>query len=166
MSAEKPVFFSGYGFSLRGEKNRFVLPPAFRNAIHDATGNRTLCLGFNQKPRCLTGFGLNRAEDLERQIDLEREGALSRGLPFDEFDLRRQLFSFEQIPFDSSGRFLMPDYLMDSGRITDAICVIGFGRYFTIWAPEVLYMQDDTYAPQMAACRSLEAEARGKGKGK
>ena len=155
MTADKPVFFSGYGFSLRGEKNRFVLPPAFRNAIQDSTGNRTLCLGFNQKPRCLTGFGLNRAEDLEAQVERERESAISQGKPFDEFDLRRQLFSFEQIPFDSSGRFVMPDYLIDSARIDDAICVIGFGKYFTIWAPQALYMMDDTYAPQMAACRAL-----------
>ena len=36
MEAGKPVTYSGQGFSLLGEKGRFVLPPDFRKAVRDS----------------------------------------------------------------------------------------------------------------------------------
>jgi len=160
-----PKFYSGFGFSLRGEKNRFVLPPSFRNTIFGASGTRTLCLVQNKDPRCLTGFGLNRAEDLEEQLAREEDNAIRLGREFNEFQRRKQLFTFEQIPFDASGRFVMPDYLVESAGLEDSFCAIGFGKYFTLWAPGQLYAQDAAdYGAEQAACRSLEAEARAKGK--
>ena len=36
VEAGKPVTYSGQGFSLLGEKGRFVLPPDFRKAVRDS----------------------------------------------------------------------------------------------------------------------------------
>ena len=45
MEAARPVSYSGQGFSLLGEKGRFVLPPVFRKAVRDSgQGERVLCL--------------------------------------------------------------------------------------------------------------------------
>ena len=45
MEAGKPIAYSGQGFSLLGEKGRFVLPPDFRKAVRDSgLGERVLCV--------------------------------------------------------------------------------------------------------------------------
>ena len=42
--ADKPIRYNGKGFSLRGEKNRFVLPACLRkDVIASSGGERILC---------------------------------------------------------------------------------------------------------------------------
>ena len=97
--------YSGQGFSLRGEKNRLALPAAFRKAVTESSGNeRVLCLAKHDRWKCLTGFGLARTASFESQLDREEERATRLGREFDR-DLRSmQLWGFEQVPFDASGR--------------------------------------------------------------
>jgi hypothetical protein len=95
--AERPFSFHGVGFSLRGEKGRFVLPPSFRKLVKDASaGGRTLCLAKHERWPCLTGFGLSRLDDFYVQLDREETAALARGAEYDR-DLRMgQLFGFRR----------------------------------------------------------------------
>ena len=61
MDQARPVSYSGQGFSLLGEKGRFVLPPEFRKAVRESgQGERILCLTRHSKWKCLIGFGLGR----------------------------------------------------------------------------------------------------------
>jgi MraZ protein len=156
--------YSGFGFSLRGEKNRFVLPPAFRNKIFDASGERNLCLARHELHPCLIGFGTNYIGELEQQFQREQDHAERQGLPFDAMTRRMQLFGYTEMPFDSSGRFILPDHLMKVCGLTDSFCVIGAGKFFAIWAPAELYGMGDAYLSAKEACRSLEEEARTKGR--
>ena len=118
VQGEGQVIFSGQGFSHKGEKSRFVLPPAFRKAVTESSDGKILCLAKHERWNCLTGFGLSRKAELEAQIEREEERALRMGRDFDA-DLRRlQLFGFAEIPFDASGRFVMPDHLAGLGRLT------------------------------------------------
>ena len=71
--------FSGQAFSLRSEKGRFTLPPAFRNAVKLSTVDRKLCLTKHDKWDCLVGFGMNRVEDFETILDREEEAAYKFG---------------------------------------------------------------------------------------
>ena len=100
------ISYSGQGFSLRGEKGCFVLPPQFRKSVRESSeGNRTLCLAKHERWNCLTGFGLSRKDAFTAQIDREEMLAIQRGHEFDR-DLRQiQLFGFTEVPFDDSGRF-------------------------------------------------------------
>jgi len=167
VAAEMPKFYSGFGFSLRGEKNRFVLPPSFRNTIFGASGTRTLCLVQNKDPRCLTGFGLDRTDDFEAQVEREEEAALRLGKEFDR-DLREmQLWSFQEVPFDASGRFVLPEALCGLVGITDSIAFLGGARSFMLWAPEELYKLDPAdVGQQQAMCRQQQAEALARAKRK
>ena len=160
----KSCKFSGYGFSLRGEKNRFVLPPSFRNKIHDASGERVLCLVKHEAYRCLVGFGTNYTEELEERFEREEANAFDKGIEFDSIARRMELFAFEEMPFDNSGRFILPEHLVKVAGLSDSFCVVGAGKIFTLWAPEELYKMGDRLAAMQEACRSLEAEARAKGK--
>ncbi len=42
--SQRSAGYRGQGFSLRGEKNRFVLPPSFRKVMADNGDENVLCL--------------------------------------------------------------------------------------------------------------------------
>ena len=100
--------FSGQAFSPAGDKGRFVLPPLFRSAVKDASDGRVLCLDKHPRFQCLVGFGLSRMTELETQLDREEDRA---GPDFDRDTRAAQLFGFARVPFDDSGRFVLPDHL-------------------------------------------------------
>lgn len=164
MAAVQPSGYSGQGFSLRGEKGRFVLPPAFRKSVKESSEGRVLCLVKHERWSCLTGFGLSRRNELEAQLDREEERALRLNREFDR-DLRAsQLYQFIEVPFDESGRFIMPDYLVELGRLDQGVYFQGAGSFFTLWNPRELYAMGEGWEGAQAACRMLEAEALAKGK--
>ena len=158
--------YSGQAFSPPGDKNRFVLPPSFRKAVKESSGGRILCLDKHDRWNCLVGFGLSRNDELNAQIDREEERALRLGRDFD-YDLRAsQLFGFAQVPFDDSGRFIMPDHLRMLGRVDDGLYFQGAGRFFTIWNPDELSQMGDEWEAAQAACANLVADAEAKAKAK
>ena len=164
MAAVQPLGYSGQAFSLRGEKGRFVLPPSFRKAVKESSEGRVLCLAKHERWNCLTGFGLSRRAELEVQIDREEERAIRMNRDFDR-DLRAsQLYGFIEIPFDESGRFIMPDFLADLGHLDSGVYFQGAGSFFTLWNPAELYAMGEGWEGAQAACKMLEAETLAKGK--
>jgi MraZ protein len=151
--------FSGQAFSPAGDKGRFVLPPLFRNAVKDASDGRVLCLDKHPKFACLVGFGLSRMNELEAQLDREEDRA---GPDFDRDTRAAQLFGFARVPFDDSGRFVLPDHLRTLGNIDDAMFFQGGGRSFTIWNPAELMKMSDDWAAAKAACAQFQAEVKSK----
>ena len=165
--ALKAAGYSGQGFSPRGEKGRYVLPPAFRNAIApDAADTRILCLAKHDRWNCLTGFGLARTENFEAQLDREEDNAVRLQKEFDRELRETQLWTFVEVPFDASGRFILPEHLAELVAIDDAICFLGGGQAFTLWAPNQLYRMGEGWEGQQAICRKLEGDAAAKGKRK
>ena len=164
MAAVQPLGYSGQAFSLRGEKGRFVLPPAFRKAVKESSDGRILCLAKHERWKCLTGFGLSRHAELEAQLDREEERALRLNRDFDR-DLRAsQLYGFTEVPFDESGRFIMPDFLADLGRLDSGVYFQGAGSFFTLWNPHELYAMGEGWEGAQAACKMLEADTAAKGR--
>jgi MraZ protein len=155
--------FYGQGFSLRGDKGRFVLPPTFRRLVKDASnGERILCLAKHDRWPCLTGFGMSRVAELDAQIDREESQAVARGVDFDR-DLRQsQLYGFLDIPFDDSGRFVCPDHLAAMAGLDGAAFFNGNGPFFTIWNPESLATMGPDFEQMQRGCEALAAaEAAG-----
>jgi MraZ protein len=163
--AKAPAGYSGQGFSPRGEKCRYVLPPAFRNAIAPTPGDaRTLCLAKHDRWNCLTGFGIARTETFDTLAGIDEDNAIRLGKEFDR-DLRlTQLWSFSEVPFDASGRCVLPDPLGELCGIGEGICFLGGGQFFTLWSPKALYAMGPGWEGQQAVCRKLEADAKGKRK--
>ena len=155
--------YGGQGFSLRGAKSRFVLPPAFRKAVA-GEGERILCIAKHDRWPCLTGFGLARTETFDAQIDREEEAALRLGRDFDREMRQVQLWGFTEIPFDASGRFVLPDHLGELGGLDAAIYFQGAGNFITMWDPARLYDLGDGWEGEQATCRKLSAEAEAKKK--
>jgi MraZ protein len=155
--------YSGQAFSPAGDKGRFVLPPDFRNAIKDKSdGAKTLCLARHHKWPCLVGFDLGYESQLEDQLAYEEEMAVRAGEPFDRDKRRMSLFSFRQVPFDDSGRFIMPEALRKRAKIESGLYFNGMGKFFTIWAPEMLRELGEEFEDVLMDCEDAMAEAEAK----
>jgi MraZ protein len=159
-----PSNYWGQGFSPRGDKSRFVLPTDFRPTVREASGNTpTLCLDKHHKLPCLVGFGLSRADSFAEQIRHEERIAIERGEPFDADERAAQLYGFLRTKFDDSGRFILPDHLAEQAQVGAALYFHGGGANFTIWAPDVLFTMGPGWDSAKATCRSLMADAAGRG---
>ena len=163
MAAVQPYSYSGQGFSLLRDKNRFVLPPQFRKVVKESSDGKTvLCLAKHDRWNCLTGFGLSRIDDFAAQIDREEALAVQAGKEFDR-DLRSmQLYGFQEVPFDGSGRFVMPEHLAALAKIGDQIYFQGAGAFFTLWAPDELAGMGAGWESAQAACISMAEREQAK----
>ncbi|MDT0575661.1 division/cell wall cluster transcriptional repressor MraZ [Croceicoccus sp. F390] len=135
------------------------MPPTFRKVVLDSSQNqRILCIAKHERWDCLTGFGLSRMDDLEHQLDREEERALRIGSDFDRDTRSAQLYGFLEIPFDDSGRFIMPEHLADLARIDGGLFFQGGGTFFTLWNPSRLFEMPDDWAAAKAACKAMMAD--------
>jgi len=166
VEAGKPIRFNGQGFSLMGEKGRFVLPPDIRKTLKESgEGERVMCLIRHPKWKCLSGFGLSRVERFDAEIEREYRDALEQGRAFDR-DLRyHQLNGFARIPFDDSGRFVLPERYFRLGALGEQIYFHGGGPHFTLWNPDELARMGAGWEDAQEACLDLQAAAlAGKGR--
>jgi MraZ protein len=164
--AHKPTGFSGQGFSLRGEKDRFVLPADMRNPIAEASGERVLCVGRHESWPCLVGFGTDRIAQFDDILDRQQAEARQNGDKFDRALRSGQLWSFKKHAFDASGRFVLNPSSVKLGRIEDQLYFHGVGEVVTIWNPEILLGLGDEFDFFKIYCEQEMAEAMAKGKGK
>ncbi|MBW8784056.1 MAG: division/cell wall cluster transcriptional repressor MraZ [Novosphingobium sp.] len=141
-------------------KGRFVLPPQFRKCVRESSGGtRVLCLAKHDRWTCLTGFGLSRRGEFAAQLDREEAIATQAGREFDR-DLRAmQLYGFTEVPFDDSGRFIMPDHLLELGGIDGSLFFQGAGTFFTLWNPGQLGKMGAGWEGAQAACANLARDA-------
>lgn len=165
--AALPFLYSGQGFSLQRDKNRFVLPTGFRAPLRaSSAGNSVLCLAKHDRWKCLTGFGLSRVEEFEDLLEKEREVAMQTGRDYDADKRAMDLYNFHEIPFDGSGRFVLPEDLAVLSGIEGEIYFQGAGRFFTAWSPEQLYAMPEGWEAAQMSCRTLAAKESGKARKK
>ena len=159
VTAVRAISYRGQGYSGVGASRRFVLPPQLRKAVKESSeNNRVLCLTRHERWNCLAGFGLSRLDDFAAQLDREEAHALTASRDFDR-DLRAtQLYGFSEVPFDDSGRFVLPDHLADLAGVADALYFHGAGPFFTLWNPDNLAKMGEGWEGAQAACAHLAAE--------
>jgi MraZ protein len=161
--ASQPYQYRGQDFSLLRDKGRFVLPAPFRRTVRESSANRpVLCLVKHHRWPCLIGFGLSRADSFGELLDQEQADAERKGADFDRELRETQLNSFREVPFDDSGRFVLPAYLAELGAIDSRIFFQGAGPVVQLWSPDRLAAMGEGWENAQAACRHLAAEALAK----
>jgi len=163
---DRVVIYSGQGFSPRGDKDRYVLPPAFRKAVTESSaGKPLLYVAKHHKWDCLVGFGESRREALMAEIDRDYTLAMQAGQAFDRDERMLQMFDCLEVSFDTSGRHVLPRHLRELVGISEAVYFQGAGPFFTLWAPAVLMAQDGPqWASAKAACAHLTASETARGR--
>jgi len=122
------------------QKGRVSVPSQFRNAL---TG-----LSFPG----IIAFPSHRVDAMEGLIDRVDKYAL-----FSETQdaLATTIFAdSQQLPFDSTGRIVLPEGLRQAAGITDKASFVGMGHMFRIWEPGRLAAHKST-ARQRASQENL-----------
>lgn len=156
--ASKIVRFNGFYFSPAGDKSRFVVPPAFRKKLIEAShGDRVLCVKKDPKQNCLNAFGTSREDALSEQLERDARRAEDRGDEFDYLTRSQQLFGYVDIKFDESGRFVLPKFLANLADIDTGIAFVGNGPELSLWNPDELFKMGPAWnATQQAIREQIE----------
>ena len=166
MAADQPISYGGQGFSFAGLNRRLTLPLQMRKLITESSGKtKMMFVAKHDRWPCLIGYGRSYIHQFSAMLDRQEELANARGQAFDRDMRAMQLHSFMEVPFDSSGRFVLPEAWVKLSSVDDRIFFQGNGDFITLWAPKALYAMGPGFEAVQAVCAALEAEAEKARKG-
>ena len=109
-------------------KGRVSVPAPYRAALTGQSFAGIVAFRSLKYPTLDAG-GYDRIEEITQRLDELAE--LS-----DEYDaLASMLSEAQQLPFDSEGRIILPQPLLDYAGIGENAAFVGVGRSFQIWEP-------------------------------
>jgi len=110
-------------------KGRVSVPASFRSALAGQSFNGVVAFR-SFKTTALECSGMDRMEDIARRL-----GALEEFS--DEHDTLSTLFSdAQQMPFDTEGRIILPEAMIEFAGIKEIAAFVGVGPSFQIWEPQ------------------------------
>lgn len=155
--------FQGSALNAVDAKGRVSIPAFLRTVIERrGGGTRTIVLAKHEAFPCLSAYdpayaALKHAK-LERLLEKE-ETSPDAQLEYQQ----RNLMAFaatEEVPYDSSGRILMPPMMRRKGQIGDLALFLGTGETFQIWNPDLL-LKDSRIPEDLKDIARFRLEERG-----
>src|SRR3954447_9226064 len=154
--------FQGSALNAVDGKGRVSIPAFLRSVIERRGDARTIVLGKHEAFPCLSAYdpayaALKHAK-LERLAEKEETSADAQ-IEYQQ----RNLMAFaatEEVPYDSSGRILMPLMMRQKGQIGDLALFLGTGETFQIWNPELL-LKDPRIPEDLKDIARFRLEERG-----
>ena len=110
---------------------RFSVPPAFRGPL---SGGAYLTQGFDRNLQVLTNDAFQ--EIYHTVVSLNIANPLARLL------LRLILGTAQELGMDADGQLTIPEELKGIANLQRDIFLIGQGKYFEIWAPDLWSRQE------------------------
>jgi MraZ protein len=109
-------------------KGRVSVPAGFRAALASQSFAGIVAFRSLKFP-ALDAGGYDRLEDIANRLDELAEFS-------DERDaLASVLADAHELPFDSEGRIVLPQGLMEHAGIAEQVSFVGIGRSFQLWEP-------------------------------
>ena len=140
--------FQGSALNAVDAKGRVSIPSFLRTVIERRGGARTVVLAKHETFPCLSAYDPAYAalkhSKLERLLEKEETNPDAQ-LEYQQ----RNLMAFaatEEVPYDSSGRILMPPMMRRKGQIGELALFLGTGETFQVWNPQLLL--DDSRIPE------------------
>ena len=154
--------FQGSALNAVDAKGRVSIPAFLRSVIERRGDARTITLAKHETFPCLSAYdpayaALKHAK-LERLLEKEEtnpDAALA--------GQQRNLMAFaatEEVPYDSSGRILMPPMMRMKGKIQDLALFLGTGETFQLWNPD-LFLADDNIPEDLKDIARFRLQERG-----
>lgn len=151
-------FFQGSALNAVDAKGRLSVPAFVRAVIERRSEARAIVVGAHEVSPCLTAYGRGYArklyEDMERRrlADEDKGGGLE-----DHYARARRMFGMtEDVPYDTSGRIILPPMMRRKGQIEDLALFVGVGGVVEIWNPRLALEQGDRDLKDIAAYRLEE----------
>ena len=122
------LFLSSYENRL-DTKGRISVPAAFRSSVNNENfAGVVLYRSFTHN--CIEGLSMSRMEKMANATD--KMGVFDNDLD----DLSALLFADARpLPFDVTGRIVIPEELLKHANIKDTALFVGRGNSFQIWNP-------------------------------
>ena len=157
-SVEIDDFFQGSALNAVDAKGRLSVPAFVRNVIERASDARAIVIGAHEVSPCLTAYGRNYARSIYREIERKRLAEEDRGgTAQDHYARARRAFGMtEDVPYDTSGRIVLPPMMRRKGGIEDLALFVGVGGTVEIWNPRIALEQGDADLKDIAAWRLEE----------
>ena len=154
--------FQGSALNAVDAKGRVSVPAFLRSVIERRGDARTIVLAKHDNFSCLSAYdpayAALRHEKLERLLEKQETD------PSSEMEhARRTMMAFgatEEVPYDSSGRIIVPPMMRKKGQLDALAQFIGVGETFQIWNPK-LCLADKNIPEDMKDIARFRLEERG-----
>jgi MraZ protein len=154
--------FQGSALNAVDAKGRVSVPAFLRSVIERRGDARTIVLAKHESFPCLSaydpGYAALKHAKLERLFE-KQESDPDSALEYQQ----RNLMAFaatEEVPYDSSGRIVLPPMMRRKGGIDDLALFLGVGETFQIWNPGLL-MAEARIPEDMKDIARFRLEERG-----
>ena len=129
--------FRGNALNAVDAKGRLSVPAFIRQKIERRSDEKTIVLGPHETYPCLVGYDTNHGgiihADNERRRLIEEESD-----PTAHYARAHRTFgATDEVPYDTSGRIILPPRMRRKGQIEDLALFIGVGGTFEIWNPQL-----------------------------
>ena len=152
------VDYQGDGIGLVDDKGRVAIPASLRATLAqnspraDGKDGGTVIVGVHPRQRCLRAYDPAYVAVLKAGLDArEAQHTGDDGEP--DYNLKRRGASGEAVPFDGSGRFIMPGFPRHYAHIAETAFFWGTMDWIEIWDPATLLAATDVDAMVQDACR-------------
>jgi len=156
--------FQGSALNSVDAKGRVSVPAFLRSVIERRGDARTIVLAKHEAFPCLSaydpGYAALKHSKLERLFE-KQEGDADAALEYQQ----RNLMAFaatEEVPYDSSGRIVLPPMMRSKGGLEDLALFLGAGETFQIWNPKHL-LAESRIPEDMKDIARFRLEERGRG---
>ena len=154
--------FQGSALNAVDAKGRVSVPAFLRSVIERRGDARNIVLAKHDAFTALAAY--DPAYAALKHAKLERLLEKQETDPAAELDhARRTMMAFgatEEVPYDSSGRIVLPPMMRAKGKIEELALFIGVGETFQIWNP-ALFLKDDNVPEDMKDIARFRLEERG-----
>ena len=156
--------FQGSALNAVDAKGRVSVPAFLRSVIERRGDAKAIVLAKHESFPCLSAY--DPAYAALKHSKLERLFEKEEGNPAAALDYQqRNLMAFaatEEVPYDSSGRIVLPPMMRRKGGIEDLALYLGTGETFQIWNPR-LFLQDKNIPEDLKDIARYRLEERGLG---
>lgn len=154
--------FQGSALNAVDAKGRVSVPAFLRSVIERRGDSRTIVLAKHDTFPALSAYDPAYAalmhNKLERLFE-KQEGDPDAALEYQQ----RNLMAFaatEEVPYDSSGRIVIPPMMRSKGGIEDLALFLGVGETFQLWNPK-LFLADPNIPEDMKDIARFRLQERG-----
>ena len=150
--------FNGSALSAVDAKGRLSVPSFIRGVIERRSDAKAVVIGMHEASPCLNAYDRGYARILYAENERRRLAEENAGgdLSAHHARARRTFGLTEDVPYDTSGRIILPPMMRRKGRIEDLALFVGTGGTFEIWNPQLALESGDEELRDLASYRLEE----------
>jgi MraZ protein len=153
-SRYRPLFLIGEYDALLDDKNRILVPAAFRKEVLEAREEKTL----------VCRIGRNRVawlypENYYRDLIAQRRMSLMPGEDEDKFN-EAYYGMIYRLSWDAQGRVVLPEKIIKRTNLEKSLTLVGAGDHLAIWNREAWERRAQTLLETMDEISDRERESK------